>query len=114
MALGLVTSIFDSSAPTAEQQGELISNTAEMVTNALSKLPTSISGKEEIVSRLTESLVKLKLESAYRIAGWQFFLCLGIAFVLFYLLQRFPVALIFPWHHAIALITARIAVIRKA
>ena len=82
MALGLVTSIFDSSAPTAEQQGELISNTAEMVTNALSKLPTSISGKEEIVSRLTESLVKLKLESAYRIAGWQFFLCLGIAFAL--------------------------------
>lgn len=82
MALGLVTSIFEKTAPTIEQQGEIISNTANMVTNALSKLPSSISGKEELVSRLTDSIVKLKLESAYKIAAWQFFLCLGIAFAL--------------------------------
>lgn len=82
MALGLVTSIFESSAPTAEQQGELISNTATLVNNALSNFPTSSGGKEELVSRLTESIVKLRLESAYRIVGWQFFLCLGIAFAL--------------------------------
>ena len=82
MALGLVTSIFQSSAPTVEQQGQMISNTAEMVTNAISKLPTSVSGKEELVSRLTDSIVKLQLESAYKIAPWQFFLCLGISFAL--------------------------------
>ena len=82
MALGLVTSIFQSSAPTVEQQGQLISNTAEMITNAIDKLPTSLSGKEEIASRLTDTIVKLQLESAYKILPWQFFLCLGISFAL--------------------------------
>ena len=82
MALGLVTSIFQSSAPTIEQQGQIIENTANMVTNAISKLPASIGAQEEIASRLTDTIVKLQLESAFKIAPWQFFLCLGLSFVL--------------------------------
>ena len=63
MALGLVTSIFQSSAPTVEQQGQMITNTANLVSNALSNFSGSINAKEEIASRLTDTNYSLNLHS---------------------------------------------------
>lgn len=85
MSFGLVNSIFETTALSPEQQGEIISDTASVVTNALSSLK-DLNGRllltEETVSRITDTVVKLKLESAFRIVWWQFFLCFGLAFAL--------------------------------
>ena len=80
MSLGLVNSIFESSALTDAQQGEIISSTAQIVNNALSGLGATL--QQEAFPRLTETIVKLKLESAYKIVWWQFLLCFGLAFAL--------------------------------
>jgi hypothetical protein len=80
MSLGLVNSIFESSALTDAQQGEIISSTAQIVNKALSGLGATL--QQEAFPRLTETIVKLKLESAYKIVWWQFFLCFGLAFAL--------------------------------
>lgn len=80
MSLGLVHSIFESSALTDAQQGEIISSTAKIVNEALNGFGATL--KEEAFPRLTETIVKLKLESAFKIVWWQFFLCFGLAFAL--------------------------------